>query len=270
MLTEDTLFGRVDKVQESIKLLREHEPPEGYYVAFSGGKDSTVMYDIVKRSGVKYDVHYHLSTVDPPELVYFVKEHYPEAWEGRTRPKYSMWQLILKNRMPPTRTMRYCCRVMKEAYGTRRTVVTGIRAEESPRRAKRQAYESSINGKKAYLHAILNWTSTDVWDYITARNIPHCSLYDEGFSRIGCVMCPFEGHAGRQRDMERWPKIAENYKKACNRAFEYWTANGKLYKEWESGEDMFNWWIGELSKPTIADSCNSIPLFSEDDGEGVL
>ena len=51
MLIEQTLFGTVDKVADAIKLLREHEPPEGYYLCFSGGKDSVVIHSLVQRGG---------------------------------------------------------------------------------------------------------------------------------------------------------------------------------------------------------------------------
>lgn len=81
MLKELTLEGEVDKVKVAINRLKLHEPPEGYYVAFSGGKDSCVALDLCKRAGVKYDVHYSVTTVDPPELVYFIRKHYPDAWE---------------------------------------------------------------------------------------------------------------------------------------------------------------------------------------------
>lgn len=121
MLIENTLFGEVDKGQEAIELLKEHEPPEGYHVSFSGGKDSCVIYDLVKKAGVKYDVHYSLTTVDPPELVYFIQKEYPEVWEARNIPKLSMWQVIEKKAF--SRTDKFAIAVMYLRKGTAKVVL---------------------------------------------------------------------------------------------------------------------------------------------------
>ncbi|GAH62141.1 unnamed protein product, partial [marine sediment metagenome] len=66
----------LDKVEAAIKLLRDHEPPEGYFLAFSGGKDSVVIYDLAIKAGVWFDAHYNVTGIDPPEIVKFIKANY--------------------------------------------------------------------------------------------------------------------------------------------------------------------------------------------------
>jgi phosphoadenosine phosphosulfate reductase len=243
MLVEHTLFGVRDKVQMSIDRLREFEPEEGYYVAFSGGKDSCVVKDLVIKSGAKHEFHFNRS-MEPPELIYYIREHHPDVtWH---LPKKTMWQLIEHKMMPPTRIIRYCCAEMKENDATAkgRVVVTGVRWEESVKRAARQMVEVCYtDNSKRFLHPIIDWTSREVWEYIHANNLPYCNLYDEGFKRLGCVMCPMSGTAGMKRDIERWPKIAKMYQLSCNKAFARRIEKEKTNRKWTSGPSMYEWWI---------------------------
>ena len=241
MLVEQTLFGVVDKVQIAIERIRQFEPPEGYYVAFSGGKDSCVVLDLVKKSGVKYDAHYRHVGFDPPELVRFIKcEHHDVQID---LPKQSQWSRMAKTG-PATRMMRWCCD-HKESGGKGRIVVTGVRHEESARRAQRKVVEQCYrDNSKRYLNPIIDWTIKDVWQYIHGNNIPYCSLYDEGWKRLGCIMCPLANREQREKEARRWPKYAFVYKKMCERAFERKKSLGhKMPTQWRSGEDMYEWWL---------------------------
>lgn len=120
MLIENTLFGKINKVEQAIAKIRLHEPANGYYVAFSGGKDSCVILDLVKRAGVKFDAHINLTTVDPPEVIRFVRQQYPEV--TIEKPKMSMKKLIEKKGILPTRLARYCCAEYKERGGIGRSL----------------------------------------------------------------------------------------------------------------------------------------------------
>ena len=261
MLIEQTLFGTVDKVQEAIDLLRQHEPPEGYFVAFSGGKDSVVVYDLVKRSGVKHEPHYHVMTIEPPELLDFVKTNYPEIILDY--PQLSMYQLIVKYKTPPLRGARYCCSELKAKHGKGRLIVTGIRAQESTRRAKRKIFEPSRNNQRYFLHPLFYWTASDIWQYIHENNLPYCRLYDEGYKRIGCVLCPFLSYQQALLELERQPAVCDYIRRACNAAFDLHKDkyHSETAKNWKNGDDLFNWYI--QSRKHTHKIPDGISLFAE-------
>ena len=64
----------LDMVDEAVALLRLHEPEEGYIGCFSGGKDSITIKALAKMAGVRVEWHYHKTTIDPPELVKFMRD----------------------------------------------------------------------------------------------------------------------------------------------------------------------------------------------------
>ena len=142
-LIEETLFGTVDKVHDSIERLRAFEPKDcPYWLAFSGGKDSCVILELAKMANVNFEAHYAVTSVDPPELVRFIKEKYPEVSMDIPHDKHgkpiTMWSLLRKKTYPPTRIARYCCEKLKESAGRGTITITGVRWAESSNRAKNQ------------------------------------------------------------------------------------------------------------------------------------
>lgn len=157
-----------EKVQKSIERLKAFEGvannhadngEKGYYLAFSGGKDSVVIKALAEMAGVPYDAHYRLTSVDPPELVHFIKEKHPDVHIDlpRYEPKYgeekgeriTMWNLIVKKKYPPTRLARYCCQYLKEDGGDGRMCITGVRWAESVNRKNNQGVVTIMNGGKS-------------------------------------------------------------------------------------------------------------------------
>lgn len=134
-----------DKIDYSINLLRKAESmaleysDKGFFLAFSGGKDSQALYHVAQLAGVKFEPHYSLTTLDPPELVRFIKSQYPDVIIDR--PELTFLQLCLKKKILPTQTARFCCAELKETKGAGRVVLTGIRKQESVRRSKRNEFE---------------------------------------------------------------------------------------------------------------------------------
>lgn len=274
MLIEYRLDEKIDKVQQSIDRIRfAYETSASrdlgpLYVCFSGGKDSTVIAELAKRAGVPYELHYNITGIDPPEVVYFMRRHYPELqWHMYEK---SMWRLIVEKHMPPTRIVRYCCAELKEKGGKDRISVTGVRwAESTRRKASRAMFENVAPKKeermlfndneesrrmietcmlksKIICNPIIDWEDSDVWEFIKGENLPYCSLYDEGRTRIGCIGCPMQGPAGMKQNFERYPKFKDLYIKAFDRMLE--NMDGE---KWKSGEEVFDWWTSETPKKLI-------------------
>jgi phosphoadenosine phosphosulfate reductase len=244
------LFTGKSKEEMAIERIKTFCPPEGYYVAFSGGKDSIVILDLVKRAGVPFDAHYNFTTVDPPELVKFVKT-FPEV--KIDKPELPMWQLIVKKRMPPTRTVRYCCQYLKEGGGAGRRVITGIRWEESYGRSKRKMVEACFrDSRKFYVSPIIDWSTLEVWDYIKNHKLRYCKLYDEGFKRLGCVGCPMAGTKTQKREFLRWPQYKKAYLWAFEKCIRKRIADGLKINQ-KTGQEMFDWWLRD-NKPDPNDN----------------
>ena len=147
-----------EKVRQSIERLKAFEPEEGYYLAFSGGKDSVVCKALLDMSGCKYDATYRVTSVDPPELVRFIKNQHPDV--KMEVPRYedgkpiTMWNLIPKKLMPPTRLVRYCCESLKEGGGDGRKTVTGVRWAESSNRKENQGLVTILKKNKQVLQEL--------------------------------------------------------------------------------------------------------------------
>ena len=83
--------------------------------------------------------------------------------------------------------------------------------------ANRRMVEQCYRTQKTMVNPIVDWTDEDVWGFLNENGIPHCSLYDEGYKRLGCIGCPLAGTREMLRDFERYPKYKENYIRAFQR-----------------------------------------------------
>lgn len=246
---------------QAIHLLRLAEPPEGYYLATSFGKDSIVAHRLCDEAGVKYDAHHNHTGIDPPELVYFGRKCYPDV-KRETYP-LSMWRLIEREGIPPMRHIRYCCNVLKEDGGIGRTCVMGIRAEESGRRRKSWAPFSTrdrglrlfdnddittalqncnVRGKLT-VSPLYDWTWADLWDLIRDRKLPCCELYKQGFDRLGCIGCPEAPEHQRRMQFARWPKYYDAYLRTFQRLIDA----GRM-KNLGTAEAIMEWWLSDRTQ----------------------
>lgn len=248
----------VSLLQKAERLALAYDRRGGYFLAFSGGKDSQALLHIAQLAGVQYTGHMNLTSVDPPEVIRFVKQNYPEV--ELTKPKASIYKIAVEKSLLPTKRVRWCCKKYKENAGAGKVTLIGIRHQESTRRSKRNEVEISsykfsgtlegfeqyreerlkqpkrgrqpkgvnitnatdertigcISGKESLLISpIIHWTASDVWEFLNkVCQVPHCCLYDEGYSRIGCICCPMSSPRQKIKEMKRWPHVKRGWIKA--------------------------------------------------------
>lgn len=253
-------------------------------ITYSGGKDSEVLLELAKRSGIPFEVNNSHTTVDAPETVYHIRKVFADLERGVKCtidfPKLSMWQLIPKKLMPPTRIVRYCCQYLKENSCKNSMIATGVRwAESSKRKNTRGIYEAVHNNKdkrvilnndnddrrnlferceiqaKTVVNPIIDFTDSEIWDFYKNECKYHNPLYNRGFTRVGCIGCPMAGKK-RYKEFMLYPKYKNLYIKAFEKMLEVRKERGKENK-WRSGQDVFKWWMGE--------DPDQITLFNEEE-----
>lgn len=261
------------KLQHSIELLRKaeklalkYDANDGFFLAFSGGKDSQALYHVAKLGGVKFKAHMNFTSIDPPQVIRFVRTQYSDVVTHA--PEKSIFALAVDRGILPSMRIRWCCADLKETAGAGKVTLIGIRKQESTRRAKRHEVEVSnrqfsgsldefevwqkeqiekkeqklirkmqkegkkvnedefslqtynevrcINGKDSILISpIFEWTEQDVWYFLNeVVKVPHCELYDQGYKRIGCILCPMSQYKQKVKEMKDFPHVKRGWIKA--------------------------------------------------------
>lgn len=249
---------------------------------YSGGKDSEVLLELFRRSGVPYEVKNSHTTVDAPPTVYHIRDvlrreelrgvkadiHMPK-YKGK---RCSIWSLIVDKGMPPTRLVRYCCLILKEGSSKGRYIATGVRRAESVKRSTRDEFET-ITAKqknktkvgmdiilandndesrritehcqlknKMCVNPIIDWSHEDVWNFIRSERLKYNPLYDMGYLRVGCVGCPMATPKWRVKEFRDFPAYKVNYLIAFEKILENNRVKG-IKTKWKMAEDVFRWWM---------------------------
>lgn len=271
----------IERIQTASEMsLHHYEQP--LVCTYSGGKDSDVMLELFKRSGIPFEAHNSHTTADAPQTVYHIREvfrelelqgikcsiDYHSLGNGK---RLTMWNLIPRKLMPPTRIARYCCAALKETGCANRMIATGVRWDESQKRKKRQVYEvlgrtakdairisdeeifltdnsdtrklfeqCQIKGK-TIVNPIIDWSDHDIWEYIGSEHINTNILYQCGYNRVGCIGCPMAGKI-RWKEFADFPKYKEAYIRAFDRMIGVRKAKGKENKH-KTGNDVFLCWM---------------------------
>ena len=246
------------KVDKLIKTIQLYHPQISRN---SGGKDSAVIEWGMEKAGIDYQSTYSNTTIDPPELVDHLRTYYPDTeWMEAGRGHLILDRMVQKM-TPPTRRGKWCCDEYKNCCSGKTCSTAmkcvGVRVAESKRRAGLWKTLTTMNktGEKI-LAPIAYWTAEDVWTLIHNEGIPVCSLYAEGWDRIGCVGCTIPGEARQRKEFARWPQYEAMWREGIRRIWErtktVMRKDGKPYSwgKFPTADAMFDWWLtGQRYEP---------------------
>lgn len=295
------------KAIERIKIASEmslHHYGKPLVCTYSGGKDSDVMLELFKRSGIPFEVHNSHTTADAPQTVYHIREVFRElelqgikcTIDYHVQPdgsRTTMWNLIPKKLMPPTRLVRYCCSELKETGCANRMIATGVRWDESTKRKSRESFEVLAKKEKdrvkvsdekmllsdcdetrrlfeqcqmkakTVVNPIIDWNTSDIWEFINSEKIIKNCMYDQmGYERVGCIGCPMVNKK-RWKEFADFPKYKQMYIHAFDRMLDERKQRGKSVN-WSCGEEVFLWWMEDDNIPGQI-SIEDFPEFMPDE-----
>lgn len=235
-------------IKSAAKAAEKHGQP--LEICYSCGKDSEIILELAKMSGVNYRAIYKNTTIDPAGTI----KHAIEKGVEVVRPKESFFQLIRRNGLP-TRYRRYCCKFLKE-YRIYDYAVVGIRREESKKREElyKEPEQCRIYANKDEVRQylpILEWTNEDVEEFIKERQIKcHPLYYDENgrfdvTRRLGCMCCPLASKRKRIIEFRKHPLMVRQYVRNASFYFNshdnYKTRNGQ-----KRFDDVFQWFTMDV------------------------
>ena len=244
--------GRAVKlIQAAGKVAKEHGQP--LEICYSGGKDSDVILELARMSGVEYRAIYKNTTIDPPGTIKHARDNGVEVLQ----PKENFRQIVERKGLP-SRMRRHCCDILKE-YKVLPYAVIGVRRDESSTRAEYAEPTVCREYKKddcAELYMpLLDFTAQDITDFIMERGIKcHPLYYDEDGTfhverRLGCMGCPLVTPKRRIQEFKEHPGMVRLYVNAAQKFFD----NHPDSKMRDYLDNAAEWFVMSLYCNSIAD-----------------
>ena len=262
MTLQQKIDNGIKLIQAAGEMAASHGQP--LEICYSGGKDSDVILELARMSGVNYKAIYKNTTIDPPGTERHAKDNGVEV----RMPKMSFKQIVEKRGLPG-RLRRMCCEILKE-YKIMDYAVVGVRKDESKARAERYDEPEQCrvypNKEKSRLYyPLLEWTADDVAAFVAMRGIKcHPLYYDEqgrfhAERRLGCMGCPLVSTKKRIEEFNRYPGMVRLYVKAAQVFFD----NHPDSKMREYINDACEWFVMSLY-------CNSRTDFEQRFGSSLF
>lgn len=256
-------------IQAAGKVAKEHGQP--LEICYSGGKDSDVILELAKMSGVDYRAIYKNTTIDPPGTIAHARAMGCEVMQ----PKQTFREIMEKKGMP-NRWRRFCCGILKE-YKVLDYAVVGIRRDESRARSERyhepevcRVYNKTKGIKSRQYLPILEWSAQDVAEFLTERGVKcHSLYYDEQGDfhperRLGCMCCPLQSRNKRVQSFKENPRMVRFYIKAAQKYLET-HPNNKITKMFNG--NVYDWFTSQVfcdGESQFHEQFGASPIFGND------
>lgn len=269
----DELQRKVDQaiklIQAAGKIAKEHGQP--LEICYSGGKDSDVILELARMSGVEYRAIYKNTTIDPPGTIAHARAMGCEVMQ----PKETFREIMEHNGMP-NRWRRFCCSILKE-YKVLDYAVVGIRRDESRARSERyhepencRVYNKTKGIKSRQYLPILEWSAQDVAQFLTERGVKcHSLYYDEKGNfhperRLGCICCPLMSRNKRVQSFKNYPRMVRIYIKAAQKYLKT-HPNSSINKLFNG--NVYDWFASQVfydSERQFHEKFSKTPIFGND------
>ena len=188
-----SLNKKVEKAQKIIKEASEKWDHNKIAIAWTGGKDSTVILHLVREifdGKVPFKVMFNDSTLEFPEIYNFIKK-YEKDWNlDLLWIKHLAEDLEIYEKSTSKDEQMEIMRIAKinalnfalKKYDLK-AFVSGIRWDEHEARSDEKMFSKRSTHMR--VHPILHFTIDDIWDYIKKYDVPYVNLYDKGYKSLG-------------------------------------------------------------------------------------
>lgn len=269
---------------EYLKMFEPQSEP--YYLCYSGGKDSDCIRILAELAGVKYEAKHNLTTVDAPETVRYVQEtigreniehpkytmwqlipkkHTPptrlirycceelkeKGGEGRMKVTGVRWaesrnRLKNQGRITIIGRPKSIQKFAEENDINFRLTDKGGVVLNDDNDENRRFVEHCYRTSSTMVNPIVDWTDSEVWEFLHHYGCQSNPLYQCGEKRVGCIGCPMQGFKGMKKDFARYPRYRDAYVRAFDKMLKEREKAGLENKiHWTSGEDVMRWWVGD-------------------------
>lgn len=270
---EDRLnFLVKQSLEHTIEFIIQH-PNYKYVIGHSGGKDSTVMYDIWCKAldilkieyadiynNLNWEISFSNTSNDTADTYKYIKTELPKDKLHIVNPKIGFYQWIIKvkNYFIPSALVRNCCSTFKEGqinkyYDKKENIimVLGLRKYESSKRSKydyimdfdyiKNILEMTPNMPSAWIkfNPIVEWKDEEIWLYILREQVKYNNQYNIGFNRCGCLICPYQSDYIDLLIEENYPHQWNRWLKILEKNYEITDVANRLkwtIEEWVNGK----------------------------------